>query len=66
MEYDHHEAEALNHLGIAKCGLGALDEAVYFFETALKMNPNHEGARTNLRRVKEIFIKDNNVISRQV
>jgi tetratricopeptide (TPR) repeat protein/glycosyltransferase involved in cell wall biosynthesis len=65
IELDHADAEAFNHLGIAKCGLGALEEAVSFFEIALKINPEHAGARTNLRRVKELYVKNVNLASQQ-
>ena len=42
-------AEAFNHLGIAKCGLGALAEAVSFFETALKEYINLIRAEKSVR-----------------
>lgn len=60
VELDHTDPEALNHLGIAQCGLGDLDAAIHYFEAALSVNPYHQGARINIQRVRELLVKEHN------
>jgi len=52
--------EIYNHLGIAKCGLGHLQDGIKFFEMTLQVDPEHHAARTNLKRVKELLVQERN------
>lgn len=60
IERDPSNPEIYNHIGIAKCGLGDLQEGVKYFNMTLKMQPSHIAAQTNLKRVQEAFVRERN------
>ncbi len=60
LELDTTNPEIYNHIGIAKCGLGLLSDGIKFFEMAIRLQPEHNAAKINFKRVNEVLIQERN------